>query len=76
MFFGTELQEPPTHKKNDMGFLLAGGAGLNTGTNGRWIQKKGESHNNLLIAILNLFGDNRTSFGSAGFSTGPMTGIV
>ena len=77
VFFGTELQEPPTHKKNNMGFLLAGGGGgLNTGTNGRWIQKKGESHNNLLIAILNLFGDNRTSFGSAGFSTGAMTGIV
>jgi Protein of unknown function (DUF1552) len=76
VFFGSELQEPPTHKKGNMPFLLAGGGGLNTGTTGRWIKKQGESHNNLLISILNLFGDPRKSFGSAGYSTGPMTGIV
>jgi hypothetical protein len=76
VFFGSELQEPPTHKKNNMGFMLAGGGGLNTGTTGRWIKKPGESHNNLLISILNMFGDTRTSFGTAGYSTGPMTGIV
>jgi len=76
VFFGSELQEPPTHKKNNMPFMLAGGGGLNTGTTGRWIKKTGESHNNLLISILNMFGDMRTSFGSPGYSTGPMTGIV
>src|SRR6478735_7096466 len=76
VFFGSELQEPPTHKKNNMPFLLAGGGGLNTGTTGRWIKKTGESHNNLLVSILNMFGDTRTSFGSQGYSTGPMTGIV
>jgi hypothetical protein len=76
VFFGTELQDPPTHKKNNMPFLLAGGGGLNTGTTGRWLKKTGESHNNLLVSILNMFGDTRTSFGSAGYSTGAMTGIV
>jgi len=76
VFFGSELQEPATHKKNNMPFLLAGGGGLNTGTNGRWIKKNGESHNNLLVSILNMFGDMRTTFGSQGYSTGPMTGIV
>ena len=76
VFFGSELSEPPTHKKNNMPFLLAGGGGLNTGTTGRWIKKNGESHNNLLVSILNMFGDTRTTFGTKDYSTGPMTGIV
>ena len=77
VFFGSELQEPPTHKKNNMPFLLAGGGGgLNTGTTGRWIQKKGQSHNDLLVSILNLFGDQRKTFGTAQYCTGAMTGIV
>jgi hypothetical protein len=73
VFFGSELQEPPTHKKGNMPFMLAGGGGLNTGTTGRWIQKKGESHNDLLVSILNLFGDTRTTFGTAQYCTGAMT---
>jgi len=76
VFFGSELQEPATHKKNNMPFMLAGGGGLNTGTTGRWIKKTGESHNNLLVSILNMFGDTRTSFGTKDYSTGVMTGIV
>ena len=76
IFFGSELSVPDSHGKNNMPFLLAGGGGLNTGTNGRWIKKNGESHNNLLVSILNMFGDTRTTFGSQGYSTGPMTGIV
>jgi len=76
VFFGSELQEPPTHKKNNMPFMLAGGGGLNTGTTGRWLKKTGESHNNLLVSILNLFGDTRTTFGTASYCTGAMTGIV
>jgi len=76
VFFGSELQEPATHKKNNMPFMLAGGGGLNTGTSGRWLKKTGESHNNLLVSILNMFGDTRTSFGSQGYSTGAMSGLV
>lgn len=75
VFFGTELQEPPTHSKSNMPFLLAGGAGLNTGTSGRWIKKKGQSHNDLLVSILNLFGDDRKTFGTAKYCSGPMSGI-
>jgi hypothetical protein len=73
VLFGSELQEPPTHKKNNMGFVLAGGGGLNTGTAGRWVKKMGESHNDMLVSILNLFGDMRTTFGTAQYCTGPMT---
>lgn len=73
VFFGSELQEPPTHKKNNMAFMLAGGGGLNTGTAGRWIKKKGESHNDLLVSILNLFGDTRQTFGTSMYCKGPMT---
>jgi len=76
VFFGSELQEPPTHKKNNMPFMLAGGGGLNTGTNGRWIKKTGESHNNLLVSILNVFGDTRKTFGTPSYCTGAMTGLV
>ena len=75
VFFGSELQEPPTHKKNNMPLWLAGG-GINTGTAGRWIKKNAEPHNNLLVSILNLFGDTRKTFGAAKFCTGPTAGIV
>ncbi len=76
VFFGSELQEPPTHNKQNMPFLLAGGGGLNTGSAGRWLKKKGESHNNLLVSILNLFGDDRKTFGTAKYCTGAMSGLV
>ncbi len=76
VFFGSELQEPPTHNKQNMPFLLAGGGGLNTGTAGRWLKKKGESHNDLLVSILNLFGDDRKSFGTAKYCAGAMSGIA
>ncbi len=60
-FFGNELQDPPSHGKTNMPFLLAGGGGgLRTG---RWLKYGGRSHNDLLVSILNLFGDNRQSFG-------------
>ncbi|HEX3850168.1 MAG TPA: hypothetical protein VHW01_04330 [Polyangiaceae bacterium] len=65
VFFGTELQEPPTHKKDNVGFMLAGGGGLNTGTAGRWLKRPGESHNDLLVSIL--------TFGTAQYCKGPMT---
>lgn len=74
VFFGSELADPPTHKKTDMPFLLAGrGGGLNSG---RWLKYSGESHNDLLVSILNLFGDNRKSFGTSKYSNGPLSGIV
>ena len=74
IFFGSELQEPPTHLKGNMPFMLAGnGGGLRTG---RWLKYNSLSHNNLLVSILNLFGDMRTTFGDPKYCTGPLTNLV
>jgi hypothetical protein len=74
VFFGSELQEPPLHQKNDMPFLLAGGGGGLQG--GRWLQFNGRSHNDLLVSILNLFGDTRTSFGDGNYCDGALPGLT
>ncbi len=74
VFFGSELQEPPSHAKNNMPFMLAGnGGGLRTG---RWLKYANLPHNNLLVSILNLFGDTRTTLGSPNHCTGPLTNLV
>jgi hypothetical protein len=74
VFFGSELQDPPTHTKNNMPFMLAGkGGGLKTG---RWIKApNGTSHNALLLAILNIFGDMRTSIGSSAYNAPALTNL-
>ncbi len=77
VFFGTELAQPPSHDKSNMPFLLAGGGGGLRG--GRFLRNEGladPSHNNLLVAILNLFGDERTSFGDPAFCSGPYAGLT
>ncbi|GAC1581253.1 MAG: DUF1552 domain-containing protein [Polyangiales bacterium] len=74
VFFGSELQEPPTHRKNNMPFLLAGGGGGLRG--GRYLQYTNQSHNNLLVSILNLFGDARTTFGDPMYCTGPVKNLT
>ncbi len=74
LFFGSELQNPPTHAKNSMPFLLAGnGGGLRTN---RYLKYGGESHNDLLLAMLRLFGDNREKFGDTRYCNGVLSGIV
>ncbi len=74
VFFGSELQEPPSHQKNSMPFVLAGrGGGLSPG---RRIQYQHQSHNDLLLAILHLFGDERGTFGAAQYSNGPLSGLT
>jgi hypothetical protein len=77
VFFGSELAQPPTHSKADMPFLLAGGGGGMRG--GRFLRNEGiadDSHNNLLVAILNLFGDERQTFGTPEFCSGPYVGLT
>jgi hypothetical protein len=77
VFFGSELAQPPVHSKSDMPFLLAGGGGGLRG--GRFLRNEGlpdPSHNNLLVAILNLFGDERTTFGDPAYCTGPLSGLT
>lgn len=73
VFFGTELQHPATHAKTDMPFLLAGG-GLRTG---RWVRyPDAPPHNNLLVSLLNVFGDARTTFGDPRCCTGALAGLI
>jgi hypothetical protein len=73
VFFGSQLQHPATHAKTDMPFLLAGhGGGLRPN---RYVQKAHESHNDLLVSLLNLCGDERETFGDPAFCTGPMGGL-
>jgi hypothetical protein len=79
VFFGSEISQPPTHSNKDMPFMLAGkGGGLR---GGRWLRQMDKSnnkssHNNLLLAILNMFGDTRTSFGTKEFCVGPLAGLT
>jgi len=73
VFFGTELQHPATHGKKNMPFLLAGGP-LRTG---RWVNAAVDTpHNNLLVSLLNVFGDPRTLFGDPRCCTGPLPNLV
>ncbi|HEY6879468.1 MAG TPA: DUF1552 domain-containing protein, partial [Polyangiales bacterium] len=74
VFFGSELQSPPNHTKDNMPFLLAGGGGGLRG--GRWLRYGGRPHNDLLVSILNLFGDERETFGDKEFVTGPLSNLV
>jgi hypothetical protein len=74
VFFGSNIQEPPTHLKHSMPFLLGGrGGGLR---GGRTLTYDHPSHNDLLVALLNLFGDSRTTFGTPMYCEGPLPGLV
>jgi hypothetical protein len=74
VFFGSEIQDPPSHNRVNVPFLLAGGGGGLRG--GRWVKYRNPSHNDLLVSILNLFGDTRQTFGDPKFCTGPLPGLV
>ena len=74
VFFGSERQHAATYAKTSMPFLLAGGGGgLRSG---RWVTYNHLSHNNLLVSIVNLFGDSRTTVGDARYCTGPLTNLT
>ncbi len=73
VFFGSELSDPPTHRKNDMPFLLGGkGGGLQ---GGRLLDYNGRSHNDLLSALANLFGLGLDTFGDARYSGSPLSNL-
>jgi hypothetical protein len=77
VFFGSELAQPSTHSKNEMPFLLAGGGGgLRGGRFLRHADLADRSHNNLLVAIANLFGDEREVFGDPDYCSGPLAGLT
>ena len=73
VIFGSELAHPPSHTNTSLPFLLAGGGGGLKG--GRHLNYGGRSHNDLLVAVLNLFGDTRTSYGDAEFNTGALANL-
>ncbi|HET8940309.1 MAG TPA: DUF1552 domain-containing protein, partial [Polyangiales bacterium] len=74
VFFGTELQEPPTHRKNNIPLMLAGHGGGLRGD--RCIDGAKAPHNNVLVSVLNLFGDSSTVFGAPEYCTGPLQGLI
>jgi hypothetical protein len=57
-----------------MPFMLAGGGGGLRG--GRFLQFAGDTHNALLVAILNLFGNQATQFGDPMFQNGALAGLT
>ena len=79
VFFGSEISEPWSHSNVDMPFLLGGAGGGLRG--GRWVHytdksNNRNSHNNLLVTILNLFGDTRKTFGDPTKCAGPLANIT
>lgn len=79
VFLGSEISQPPVHSNTDMPFLLAGrGGGLR---GGRWVRytdktNNRNSHNNLLVTILNLFGNPAQTFGNPAKCAGPLANIT
>jgi len=74
VFLGSERQHAANYSKASMPFLLAGGGGgLRTG---RWVTNNHRPHNDLLVSLLNLFGDPRTTLGDPKYNTGPLTNLT
>jgi hypothetical protein len=74
VFFGSNIQNPATHVKTSMPFLLGGrGGGLIAGRN---LTFGHPSHNDLLVSLFNLFGDARATFGTSRYCSGPLPGLV
>lgn len=71
----SEIQDPPTHDQKNMPFMLAGGknAGMRTG---RWLKATPQPHNNLLVALNQLFGGTEATFGHANYNTGALGGLT
>jgi hypothetical protein len=74
VFFGSHQQNPATHAKDHMPFMLAGGGGGLQG--GRVVSFEGASHNDLLVLLANLCGDQRVSFGDPEYCSGPLQGLA
>ena len=71
----TEIQHPETHNQQNMPFVIAGKAAGKL-TSGRVLKVPRQSHNNMWVSILNLFGLPNTRFGHMNHCTGPLAGLV
>lgn len=74
VFFGSHVGYPPQHTSNNIPFLLAGGGGGLVGN--RYRSYGGRSHNDLLVSILELFGDSQPTWGNPQFNTGPLGNLI
>jgi len=75
VFWVTELSRPESHDQHDMPLMLAGSANGRVRP-GRWLNFQGRSHNDLLVAIQNVFGIDSNTFGRAEFCTGALPGLT
>jgi hypothetical protein len=75
VLWGNEIGKGDTHSHENIPWVLAGSAGGRLST-GRFIDYGSEPHNNLLLSVLHAFGmESETSFGPAGYTTGPLPGL-
>lgn len=73
--WGNELAKGNTHSHYRTPFVMAGSAGGQFET-GRYLQGLDQPHNNLLVSMLNLFGNDAQTFGHPEHCTGPISGLV
>jgi hypothetical protein len=74
LFWGNEVSMGTTHNHDNMPFLVAGGTWeLRTG---RYVKYNGNSHADLLLALLNTMGVEESTFGDPKHCTGPLTGMT
>jgi hypothetical protein len=71
----TEIQQPESHNQTNMPFVIAGKAAGKL-KSGRVLKVAKQSHNNMWVSILNLFGLPNTRFGHMNHCTGPLAGLV
>ncbi len=74
VFFGSQVGLAPQHTNTNMPFLLAGGGGGLVGNHYR--EYGGRSHNDLLVSLLALFGDDQPTWGNPAFNTSPLGNLT
>jgi hypothetical protein len=76
ILWANELAIGNVHSRTDAPYVLGGGAGGTLRT-GRFLTYPGDvPHNNLLVSLFNLFGDDRTTFGDSRCCTGALPNLV
>lgn len=75
IYCGVESGTNHSHDPNDMQYLLIGGSNLGFHT-GQYLEATGTSAHRLHVAVLNAFGADVDTFGSADDGVGALTGIA
>lgn len=70
-----ELSRGNVHSHAPMHYVMAGKAGGALRT-GRFLKYNNESHNNMLVSMLNVMGIPATTFGNPEYCTGPLPGLA